>query len=295
VNPLGIQVLIVEPGEFRTGFANPAALTIGSAIPDYADTVGPIRDGLPASDQKQTGDPDKAAAAVLAEPLAGHLGAGGWAKLTAVGVVDMVEIRSDDGAMFDLDQLITDCQGALADVEPRLAIKEVLTRAVARPNEVLDALAPEAAGFTLLHHTRDLTILNIVWAPKMQLYPHDHRMWAVIGIYSGQEDNVFYRRSGRGDRTLTESGGKHLASGEVVVLADDTIHGVTNPRDYLTGAIHVYGGDFVNQPRSQWGPGPQLEQRYDIGQARKQFAQANEAWLRLRPERPGRDAPKADA
>ncbi|AYF77388.1 SDR family NAD(P)-dependent oxidoreductase [Nocardia yunnanensis] len=66
VNPLGIQVLIVEPGEFRTGFAKPAALTIGAAIPDYAETVGAIRDGLPASDQQQSGDPDKAAAAVLA-------------------------------------------------------------------------------------------------------------------------------------------------------------------------------------------------------------------------------------
>ncbi|MEU6582309.1 SDR family NAD(P)-dependent oxidoreductase [Nocardia sp. NPDC046763] len=66
VNPLGIQVLIVEPGEFRTGFAKPAALTIGSAIPDYAGTVGAIRDGLPASDQQQQGDPGKAAAAVLA-------------------------------------------------------------------------------------------------------------------------------------------------------------------------------------------------------------------------------------
>ncbi|MEC3916369.1 SDR family NAD(P)-dependent oxidoreductase [Nocardia sp. CDC160] len=66
VNPLGIQVLIVEPGAFRTGFAKPAALTIGSSIPDYVDTVGVMRDGLPASDQQQTGDPDKAAAAVLA-------------------------------------------------------------------------------------------------------------------------------------------------------------------------------------------------------------------------------------
>ncbi|WP_067824266.1 SDR family NAD(P)-dependent oxidoreductase [Nocardia inohanensis] len=66
VNPLGIQVLIVEPGAFRTGFAKPAALTIASEIADYAETVGAIRDGLPASDQQQEGDPEKAAAAVVA-------------------------------------------------------------------------------------------------------------------------------------------------------------------------------------------------------------------------------------
>ncbi|BDU02540.1 MULTISPECIES: SDR family NAD(P)-dependent oxidoreductase [Nocardia] len=66
VNPLGIQVLIVEPGAFRTGFAKPAALAISSAISDYAATAGAVRDGLPESDQQQEGDPDKAAAAVLA-------------------------------------------------------------------------------------------------------------------------------------------------------------------------------------------------------------------------------------
>ncbi|MFJ4652048.1 SDR family NAD(P)-dependent oxidoreductase [Nocardia sp. NPDC088792] len=66
VNPLGIQVLIVEPGSFRTGFANPAALRMTGEIADYTATVGAIRDGLPGSDQQQEGDPDKAAAAVIA-------------------------------------------------------------------------------------------------------------------------------------------------------------------------------------------------------------------------------------
>jgi hypothetical protein len=46
----------------------------------------------------------------------------------------------------------------------------------------------------------------------------------------------------------------------------------------LTGAIHVYGGDFVNQPRSQWGPGPEEERPYDLDIARRQFAEANDAW-----------------
>ena len=44
--------------------------------------------------------------------------------------------------------------------------------------------------------------------------------------------------------------------GDTIVLGDDVIHSVANPVPKLTGAIHVYGGDFVNQPRSQWGPGP---------------------------------------
>jgi predicted metal-dependent enzyme (double-stranded beta helix superfamily) len=181
--------------------------------------------------------------------------------------------------MFDLDAFITECQRARAEGEPRLAVRDLVQRTVARPTEVGDVLQPTEAGFTLLHHTDDLTVLHVVWAPGMSIYPHNHKMWAVIGIYAGQEDNAFYRRAAPGASTLVESGGKQLAEGDVVVLGDDTIHGVTNPRDRLTGAIHVYGGDFINQPRSQWGPGPREERPYDVDQARRQFAEANAAWL----------------
>jgi len=184
------------------------------------------------------------------------------------------------GAMFDLDDFVTRCREARGEDEPRRAIREVLDRALAAPEQVQDALRPTEAGFTLLHHADDLTVLHVVWAPGMSIYPHDHRMWAAIGIYTGQEDNAFYRRRGPGERTLTESGGKQLATGDTVVLGDDTIHGVTNPRSSLTGAIHVYGGDFVNQPRSQWGPGPLEERPYDIDAARAEFAAANRSWER---------------
>jgi predicted metal-dependent enzyme (double-stranded beta helix superfamily) len=180
--------------------------------------------------------------------------------------------------MFDLDDFIEECERARAETEPRRAIREVLERAVSRPDDVADVMRPTEGGLTLLHHTPDLTVLHVVWAPHMRLYPHDHRMWAAIGIYGGQEDNEFFRRTGPGEPTLTESGGKELVTGDVIVLGDDTIHAVTNPRNQLTGAIHVYGGDFVNEPRSQWGPGPQLERPYDMEEARQQFAEANEAF-----------------
>jgi predicted metal-dependent enzyme (double-stranded beta helix superfamily) len=179
--------------------------------------------------------------------------------------------------MFDVDDFLDRCQQAIGESNPRQAVREVLDRAVAAPEAVAEALRPTEGGLTLLHHAADLTVLHVVWAPRMRLYPHDHRMWAAIGIYTGQEDNEFYRRSGPDQPTLTASGGKRLTTGETVLLGDDTIHAVTNPRPALTGAIHVYGGDFVNQPRSQWGPGPVEERPYDMDEARRQFAEANEA------------------
>jgi predicted metal-dependent enzyme (double-stranded beta helix superfamily) len=186
--------------------------------------------------------------------------------------------------MFAIDQFIADCRVARRESEPRLAVRDVVVRAVADPSAVGDVLRPDSAGLTMLFHDEELTILNVVWAPHMSIHPHDHRMWAVIGIYAGQEDNAFFRRESPGARTLVESGGKQLAERDVAVLGDDTIHGVTNPRDVLTAAIHVYGGDFVNEPRSQWGPGARIERPYDIAQAQQHFADANARWQAL-PER----------
>jgi predicted metal-dependent enzyme (double-stranded beta helix superfamily) len=182
--------------------------------------------------------------------------------------------------MFDVDEFIKACQAARAETEPRVAVREVIAEAMSRPGEVGDALRPTEGGLTLLHQAPDLTILHVVWAPGMSIFPHDHRMWAAIGIYAGQEDNAFYRRSGAGEPHLVESGGKVLVTGDSVVLGDDMIHSVTNSKDKLTGAIHVYGGDLENQPRSQWGPGPLEERPYDIDLARGEFAKANALWER---------------
>ena len=145
----------------------------------------------------------------------------------------------------------------MAEATPQLAVKEVLARTMARPDEVAGALAPAAGGIRMLHHRPHLTAIDAAWAPGMRLMPHNHEMWAVIAVYQGAEDNEFFVR-GAGDG-LVERAGRRLETGDVVVLGEATIHAVANPGSVLTGAIHVYGGDFVNQPRSQWGPGDDVE------------------------------------
>jgi predicted metal-dependent enzyme (double-stranded beta helix superfamily) len=99
-------------------------------------------------------------------------------------------------------------------------------------------------------------------------------MWAAIGIYAGQENNGFFRRSGA---SITESGGKELHERDVLMLGDDAIHSVTNPLRSYTGAIHVYGGDFVQQPRSQWDPASLVEEPYDMARVLRQFEDSNSA------------------
>ncbi|SDE47844.1 oxidoreductase [Glycomyces harbinensis] len=64
VRPHGIDVLVVEPGAFRTGLAA-GGQSQSAPIAGYEATVGPFRTAFPDSDGTQPGDPAKAAAAII--------------------------------------------------------------------------------------------------------------------------------------------------------------------------------------------------------------------------------------
>jgi predicted metal-dependent enzyme (double-stranded beta helix superfamily) len=112
----------------------------------------------------------------------------------------------------------------------------------------------------------------------MRFRPHNHLMWAAIGMYGGQEDNAFYRRIGTG---LAESGGQQLRASDVLLLGADTIHAVTNPLRTFAGAIHVYGGDITTRVgRSEWDEERGEEIPYDFERTRRYFEAANELAVR---------------
>ena len=179
--------------------------------------------------------------------------------------------------MFDLDEFVADCRAALAEDSSHKAVREVVARAVSEPGAVLATLGePKPARVEKLYHADDLTILNVIWAPRMTLMPHNHEMWAVIGVYSGREDNVFWRRvGGEDDGRIEAAGAKDMGERDAVPLGRDIIHSVTNPIPRFTGAIHVYGGDFFGAPRSEWDPETLREQPYDIEKNLRLFEEAN--------------------
>ena len=179
--------------------------------------------------------------------------------------------------MFDLDRFIADCRAAIAEDASHKAVREVVARAVADPAAVLKGIGePRFAGVERIYHAPDLTILNVIWGPMMTIMPHEHRMWAVIGVYTGAEDNMFWRRIGDAGRSRVEAAGaRSLRVGDTEPLGRDIVHSVTNPIPRLTGAIHVYGGDFFAVERSEWDPETLLEQPYDIERIRRAFNEAN--------------------
>jgi predicted metal-dependent enzyme (double-stranded beta helix superfamily) len=176
--------------------------------------------------------------------------------------------------MFDKDRFVEQCRAALKDSNAQAAIRELVAQAVSDPAQIVRALGqPKRSGVETIYKADDLTVLNLCWGPRMVFKPHDHRMWAVIGIYGGREQNIFYRRAGK---SLTRHGTKELNTKDVIPLGKAIIHSVTNPLDQITAALHVYGGDFFATPRSEWDPRTFEESPYDVEATMRAFEEANE-------------------
>ena len=172
-------------------------------------------------------------------------------------------VRSD----FDLERFIVDCESAGDDVA---RVRELVAHAVSNPAALLQRFgAPQHGAMTPLHRSAAMTVLHLVWGPLMSVLPHEHRMWAVIGVYAGREDNTVWRRARTG--ALQRSGTTTLAEGQVSCLGRDVIHSVVNPLAVCTAAIHVYGGDFFATERSEWDARGCDEHRFDVVHAMEQF------------------------
>jgi len=176
--------------------------------------------------------------------------------------------------MFDIDQFVADCRHAVAEDSSHKSVREVVARAVSDPTGVLKGLGePRRAEVQKLYRADDLTILNVIWGPRMTVMPHNHQMWAVIGVYTGREDNIFWRRVA--GSKVEAAGARALCVKDAEPLGTNIIHSVTNPIPRLTGAIHIYGGDFFAAERSEWDPETLLEQRYDVEKNMRLFEEAN--------------------
>ena len=179
---------------------------------------------------------------------------------------------------FDRERFVADCITASREGEAQSAVREVLARAVRSHDTVLAGLgAPGDAGLDVLHRSPTLTIFAARWAPRMSLPAHDHRLWALIGIYTGREDNIFWRRS---EGEVKAYAADVLFAGDVASLPKDAVHSVTNPLPRFTGGIHIYGGDFFATPRSQWDPETLAEEPSDGDRIRAMFEGENKR-LRL--------------
>lgn len=88
--------------------------------------------------------------------------------------------------MFDKDRFAEDCLAAVRADRSHKLVQQVVERALADPGALRAALGEAKAGaLEPIFRSDELTILNVIWQPGMTATPHDHRTWAVIGVYQG--------------------------------------------------------------------------------------------------------------
>ena len=185
-----------------------------------------------------------------------------------------------EGELVDMQKFIEDCIAANKESNPQEAVKEVLAKGVANPSAMLKAIGePKEAGLKVFLRSKELTIFAASWTPQMNLMPHNHHMWANIGIYTGREDNILWERKVDG---LEASKARCLFAGDVATLETNAIHSVTNPLQRFTGGLHIYGGDFFATERSQWDPESLEEEPSNGDVIRNIFKKANEQMLKMR-------------
>jgi predicted metal-dependent enzyme (double-stranded beta helix superfamily) len=165
--------------------------------------------------------------------------------------------------MIDAATLVERARAALSTPDPAHAIERVLGDliAAAPPRELRRALlGAEAAermsgsprfGQHVLVDAPDLTIFHATLPPHFVNAPHDHRSWAVVAVYEGEERNVCYARR---DDTLVPIAALVASAPRVVVMRDDAIHAIENRLATASHAIHVYGNAHLHVARSMWHP-----------------------------------------
>ena len=169
--------------------------------------------------------------------------------------------------MFDLDGFIEDCLRLSRGEHAPKRVLERMREALADPEAIKQAVAPLDAKVGVLdaplYRSGELTVLNVTLRPGVLSIPHDHRMWAVIGIYGGEEANTFFRR---GEKGLEESNHRTCVAGDAILLGADVVHAIENPRAEPTLGLHVYGGDLLGAERSMWDPHSGEERPYEVQQ-----------------------------
>lgn len=168
--------------------------------------------------------------------------------------------------MFDVARFIAECEAAIATDGGRDAVREILMAAISDPAGIVAVFGePKRAGVQALHRSPRLTILHLTWPPSFTQKPHNHLLWSEIGVYSGREDNIFWRRCASDAKWPIEAmDAASVCAGSCLSLGDDVIHSVTNPLDKVTAGLHVYGGDLSpGAPRSAWDGETLIEAPFD--------------------------------
>jgi len=155
------------------------------------------------------------------------------------------------------------CLAALQSPDPQASVESILLEAAKDP-AIVEAISTRTEFANLadlaIYRSDSLTLLAGALPAGFRTGPHNHNLWSVVSVCSGQEDNDFFERDGKG---LKQRGQVSVVAPGVLANAADVIHAISNPLDVPLLVLHAYGGDLFGVARSNWDPKTQQEVPFD--------------------------------
>jgi predicted metal-dependent enzyme (double-stranded beta helix superfamily) len=154
--------------------------------------------------------------------------------------------------MTDLAAFVQTCASLVDEPDAAERVADAVQAVIADAGALsarIEALRPAPGQAAVVHRDDNLTVLGLEVAAGFVSPAHNHTIWAVVGIYQGNEDNIFYDRMSDG---IAETGRAILGEGDALALPPDAVHRITNSGSAPMRALHVYGGDLFATSRSQW-------------------------------------------
>jgi len=137
-------------------------------------------------------------------------------------------------------------------------LEGILRKALQQPDKLHEAFAYIHEGLdphqvtikdTAIYVDKDLTISRAKIPAGLDIPPHDHACWAIIGIYKGQEENIIFEFDA--EHGLKETSRKVIHEGEIYSLDKFAIHTITNPLKDFSYGIHIYGANMIENHQNK--------------------------------------------
>lgn len=169
---------------------------------------------------------------------------------------------------FSYDDFVAAARVAACAENPNDAVKSLLATTLADPDLKASGLPHHDEDEILLFEDETVSIWSCQFDPKFVMPPHEHKMHVHIGVVSGYEKNIMFRRD---DNKLTHIVTKIVNPGEVLSIGPDGLHAVSASGNDHSHALHVYLGPLTKVKRDlfDWTTGAVVDFTMDNFNAMK--------------------------
>lgn len=131
--------------------------------------------------------------------------------------------------------------------EPSKSVRALLEATLKDPQTLAKEIPSQAEDEILLFEDDTVSIWSCRFTPATVLPPHEHKMSVHIGVVSGCEKNIMFRRE---EGALSHAATKLVKAGDILSLGPDGIHAVTAGGTIPSHALHIYLGPLTQTDRS---------------------------------------------